>query len=334
MKDMIQDLLSRDAYPERTEDVGFVQTHISSVFILDEFVYKIKKPVNFGFLDFTTLKKRKHFCTREVELNSRVSEGVYLGVYPITFDGERYRIGGDGEVVDYAVKMRRLPNEALMKVHFENGTLKMDDIERVAKAIADFHTRAEHSEEIAKFGSIETVKFNTNENFQQTEKYLDISIPREEFNDLKKWTTDFYAANRALFEKRIEAGKIKDCHGDLHMEHVCLTDPIIIFDCIEFNERFRYSDTAADIAFLLMDLDFSGGYSFSEHLLETYLGYSGEEGINDLVNFYKVYRSYVRGKVTSFQLDDPNIEEMEKEKAKAKAKNYFSLAHSYIKENG
>ena len=332
MSKMINDLMNPDAFPEKTERVSLVQTHISNVFITDCFVYKIKKPVNFGFLDFSTLPKRKYYCTQEIELNNRLSSDVYLGVLPVTFDGRSHKIGNQkGEVIDYAVQMRRLPDGALMKCRFNNGTLSPKDIEKTVKVIAEFHKGAESSEEIGAFGKPNVIKFSTDENFQQTKEFIGISIDKNQYHSLKDWTDSFYENSTDLFIQRIRDKKIRDCHGDLHMEHVCLTEPITIFDCIEFNDRFRYVDTASDLTFLLMDLEFNGGPELSEILYKAYLTYSGESDIDLLIRFYKIYRAYVRGKVNSFQLNDPNIDETRKAKAVETAQRYFALACSYIR---
>jgi uncharacterized protein len=333
MSEMIDDLMLTSAYPEESISVKLVQTHISTVFISDNFVYKIKKPVNFGFLDFSTLEKRKYYCKKEVELNNRFSKDVYLGVYPVTFDGKKHAISGKGTIVDYAVKMKRLSDEDLLKTRFKKGTVTSDDIKRIANAISTFHKRSINSKEIDEFGKLEAVKYNTDENFEQTKDFIDKSISKKQFNDLKNWTDEFYKKNQKIFLQRVGNKKIRDCHGDLHMEHICLTDPIIIFDCIEFNDRFRYSDILSDIAFLLMDLEFNGGYDLSEKLCKTYLEQIGEnddEVIHGLIAFYKIYRAYVRGKVTSFILNDSNITDDKKINAKNIAKKYFKLANSYI----
>ena len=330
---LINDLKQPSAYPETTENVILIQTHISIVFVCDEFVYKIKKPVNFGFLDFSTLEKRKYYCNREVELNSRFSKNVYLGIYPVTFNGTKHTINGKGKTVEYAVKMRRLSDEDLLKSRFKKGIVTSKDIERIGEAIAAFHKKSKQSKEINKFGNLDMIKFNTDENFQQTVEFIENSITKRQYYALKNWTDKYYKEHKELFAKRVNNGKIRDCHGDLHMEHICLTDPIIIFDCIEFNDRFRYSDTLSDIAFLLMDLEFNGGDSLSEQLCKVYLTHSDEmddDSIYDLINFYKVYRSYVRGKVTSFILKDSTVPNDKKIKAKNTAQRYFKLAYSYV----
>ena len=332
---MIDDLMHPSSYPDMSGKITLAQTHISNVFIGDDYVYKVKKPVNFGFLDFSTLEKRKYYCNKEVELNNRFSEGVYLGVYPVTFDGKKHTISGKGEVVDYAVKMRRLSDEDLLKTRFKKGIVSPEDIEGIGNATANIHKKALQSKEIDEFGKLEAVKLNTDENFQQTEDFIGNSITKEQFYDLRKWTDGFYNKHRDLFARRIKNKKIRDCHGDLHMEHICLTDPIIIFDCIEFNNRFRYIDTASDIAFLLMDLEYNGGNKLSKQLSEAYLSSVGENDdlVYDLINFYKVYRAYVRGKVTSFILNDSSVPDDKKTEARDIAQRYFSLSYSYISED-
>jgi aminoglycoside phosphotransferase family enzyme len=329
---MIDDLLDPASLPDATERVSLVQTHISLVFVADEFVYKVKKPVNFGFLDFTTLEKRRHYCFQEVSLNQRLAENVYLGVLPISYDGRRYRVGelGGGDVVDYAVKMKKIPQHTLMKSLFSRGELREEHLREIAHTLADFHLTAEQSLDIDEFGKPEAFKVNTDENFEQTERYKGITIEEGDFYALREWTDSFYEENGGLFWNRIREGKIRDCHGDLHMEHICFTDKLSIIDCIEFNDRFRYSDILADIAFLLMDLEYQGGKGFADQLWKFYGQQAGEEGMEALLAFYKVYRAYVRGKVTSFRLDDDQIGSQEKMAAVQTATSYFRLAYSYI----
>jgi hypothetical protein len=331
MPSLIEDLLDPAALPDRTRSVTLVQTHISMVFVADEFVYKVKKPVNFGFLDFSTLEKRRHFCHQEVVLNSRLSKGLYLGVLPVTHDGRRHRMGEIcGEVVEYAVKMKRIPDEFLMKFLFSRGELTRGHLQRIASALAAFHGSTATSPEIRDFGRPEAFKLNTDENFEQTEKYIGTTLSRDDFNALRGWTADFYGRQEGRFLERVRADRIRDCHGDLHMEHICLTEEIHIFDCIEFNDRFRYSDTLSDIAFLLMDLEYHGGEKYSRMLWGLYKDLAREGDVEALLTFYKVYRAYVRGKVTSFQLDDESIPPTAKEQAVERARKYFALAREYI----
>jgi aminoglycoside phosphotransferase family enzyme len=331
MSSMIQDLLNPAHLPDQTERVSLVQTHISMVLIGDRFVYKIKKPVDFGFLDFTTLDKRRYYCNQEVKLNRRLSRDLYLGVVPILYDGFHYRMGeGEGRIVEYAVRMKRLPEEMLMKSVFFRGELNETHLRRIAEVLARFHKGARNSDEIDAFGYPDAIKVNTDENFAQTEKYIGTTIEKKDFNELKRWTSSWYASTGNTFMDRVKGKHVRDCHGDLHMEHICLTEDLPIFDCIEFNDRFRYTDTLNDIAFLLMDLEYHGGNRDSAVLWDFYRGQSREGEVESLLAFYKVYRAYVRGKVTSFQLDDERIEPDTKEEAIRTAKRYFQLARSYI----
>lgn len=341
---LIRELKRPEAYPETVGWPKFVQTHISWVFITEKFAYKIKKPVNFGFLDFSTLEKRKYYCRREVELNSRLAPEIYLGVCPITEHNDKIRItdGKDPEnsgiletddIVEYCVKMKRIPDEVLMRNVFDTGRLGSKEICSIAWTIAEFHRTARGSGEIDRFGTKDMVKFNTDENFEQTREFVGRSISKDRYESIKNWTTEFYQKHGEIFEERIRSRKIRDCHGDLHMEHVCLTEPVTIIDCIEFNDRFRYSDTVSDIAFLIMDLEYNNGGELANELYLSYIEHSHEtdnELFDLLLNFYKVYRSYVRGKVLSFQLNDPNIPDEKKKQAATAAGKYFELASKYI----
>ena len=336
MSTMIEDLLRPENLPDPTDTVKLVQTHISLVFVADRFVYKVKKPVNFGFLDFSTLDKRKFYCHKEIELNSRLSKDIYLDLLAVTRHGDNFKIESapSGEVVDYAVKMRRIPEEGLMKNLFSNRTLTRQHLRRLARVLADFHSQADTGPEIEVFGRPERFKINTDENFEQVEPYIGMSIDKETFSAIKDWTLQFYEKNENMFFERIKQGKVKDGHGDLHMEHICFEDDrISIFDCIEFNDRFRYADQLADISFLLMDLDFHDGAEHARFFWDCYKEAAFEGEVEGLLTFYKVYRAFVRGKVNSFQLNDPEIPPEGKEKATQIARKYFSLAFDYVRKH-
>ena len=331
MPSLLTDLLEPSSLPDSTQKVLVVQTHISIVFVAEAFVYKVKKPVNFGFLDFSTLEKRKYYCQQEVKLNRRLSKNLYVDVLPITFDGQRHHVGGEsGEIVEYAIKMRRIPEDWLMKAIYERGELNKGHLEGLAKVLADFHATADRSEEIETYGRPEKVRVNTDENFVQIAKYIGFTVSHDDFCALRDWTEGFYTSFPHLFQERIQKGRIRDCHGDLHMEHICLTEGFPIFDCIEFNDRFRYADTLSDIAFLLMDLDYHGGQYWSLILWDAYRRQADEREEEPLIPFYKAYRAVVRGKVNSFQLDDGAIDAEGKKQAQVTAQRYFALARSYI----
>lgn len=334
MGTLIEDLLKPQALPHPAGRVELVQTHISLVFVADEFVYKIKKPVDFGFLNFTTPELRLHFCQEEVRLNRRLSPDMYLGVLNVVFDGENYslRETSGGDVVDYAVWMKRIPQDRLMKALLAKGELAEAHLRELASLLARFARKAETSPEIARFGEPDRFRVNTDENFAQTEAYIGRTIEPQEHLDLKRWTNEFYEKREELFRERIRQGHIRDCHGDLHMEHICFAEPLCVFDCIEFNDRFRYSDTLSDIAFLLMDLEFHGAWDVAARLWDLYREMAGEGDVQELLRFYKVYRAFVRGKVNGFRLEDPVIPQEEKAEAAREARRYFQLAMYYIGE--
>ena len=329
-KPVVDALLSQEAYPEDPGEIELIQTHISFVFLTKNFVYKVKKPVNFGFLDFSTLKKRRFFCEKELELNRRLCPEIYLEVVPIN-KSSIIKINGAGETVEYALKMKRLPQEKIMTVLINENKVDNKTIDEIAKKIAQFHSKAQTSTEIEEFGSLKIIKVNWDENFSQTQKYIDKTIPAVKFQFIQNKVNSFMKTREPLFEKRIKNGKIRDCHGDLHSGNIFITDKICIFDAIEFNDRFRYSDVASDVAFLAMDLDFQKRSDLSAYFIEKYVLYSKDEQLLMLLPFYKCYRAYVRGKVISFKLDDPNVSIEEKAAATKDAQAYFKLAADYAK---
>jgi aminoglycoside phosphotransferase family enzyme len=329
-KQVVEALMKPEAYDEDSGSVELVQTHISFVFLTVNFVYKVKKAVNLGFLDFTTLEKRRLFCEKELELNRRLCGDMYLEVVPIN-KSDAIKIKGAGETVEYAVKMKRMPQEKMLSKLLERNKVDNELIDRIAKVIAEFHSKAETNRRISEFGSLVVIETNWKENFEQTEEYIGKTISTEEFKLIHAKVEDFMKRNMSFFEKRIAESRIRDCHGDIHSGNIFVTDRIYIFDAIEFNERFRYSDVAADVAFLAMDLDFKERTDLSDFFVERYVKYCGDQELTKLLPFYKCYRAYVRGKVVSFKLQDPNVRSGEKSTALKEAKAYFKLAATYAK---
>jgi aminoglycoside phosphotransferase family enzyme len=326
----VEALLKPQAYPHKPEKVELVQTQMSFIFLSGEYVYKIKKPVNLGYLDYTILERRHFFCEQEVKLNRRLCPSVYLAVVPVVEEKSELRIEGRGKAIEYAVKMKQLPQHRMMDVLLPRGQVTPEMVARVGEKLVCFHQKAETNQEIAAFGGLDVIRGNCDENFAQTEKYIGFAIFRAKYEGIKGYTDDFIKSNAQLFGKRVREGRIKDCHGDLHAAHVCFTDDICIYDCIEFNDRFRYCDVASEIAFLAMDLDRYQRVDLSRHLVNTYVKLSHDTEILSLLGFYKCYRAYVRGKVESFKLDDPLISQDEKTRALESARGYFQLAESYL----
>ena len=343
---IVEALLKPQAYPHKPQEIKLVQTQMSFLFLTGDYVYKVKKPVDLGYLDYTTMEKRRFFCCREVELNRRLCPEIYLAVVPITMSlrgasepkpraKRRGRsnllcVEGEGKAIEYAVKMRQLPQNCMMDVLLLNSQVTHEMINRVAEKLANFHRKAATNPEIAAFGNLSVIRQNCDENFAQTEKYIGASIPARKYEQIKSYTNNFINSNSSLFGKRVREDKIRDCHGDLHAAHICFVDDICIYDCIEFNDRFRYCDVASELAFLAMDLDRYQRADLSQHLVNTYVELSQDKELLNLLNFYKCYRAYVRGKVESFKLGDPYIPEEEKARVLATARRYFELAESYI----
>ncbi|HEX7363632.1 MAG TPA: phosphotransferase [Dehalococcoidia bacterium] len=328
--DFVEALLRPETYAHQPQQVELVQTQMSFIFLAGDLVYKVKKPVDLGYLDYTTLEKRRFFCQQELELNRRLCPEAYLEVVPIVTRQGQILLGGGGEVIEYAVKMKFLPADRMMDKLLPQNLVTEDMLARVAEKLAAFHGQAKTSTDIGTYGKPEAIKVNSDENFGQTEKYIDISIPANSYRKIKAYNDNFLKSNKSLFNKRIEEGRIKDCHGDLHAAHVCISNGICIYDCIEFNDRFRYGDVASEIAFLAMDLDRFRHPELSRAFVDAYVRLSGDKDLLQLLNFYKCYRAYVRGKVTSFMLDDKYIPETEKPELLATAKMYFELAGSYV----
>ncbi len=326
----VQKLLQPEIYPHPAEKVELIQTHISFVTIAGDSVYKWKKPVDFGFLDFSTLEKRKHFCHRELELNQRLCPELYLEVVTITRNGDQFELNGQGEVVEYGIKMNRMDESGMMSKRIAAGTLTTAELDRLVDVLVPFYENAAQDDAIDEFGKAENFQVNVVENFEQTEGFIGKGgLTRELFDFVKGYSMDFLARTE-VFQKRIEEKKIRDCHGDLYSANICFDgDMTYVFDCIEFNERFRYSDVAADIGFLAMDLDFHGLDDLSHYFVKKYQDVSGDAGIRDVLNFYKVYRAYVRAKIALFTASDPAVDKAVVEKCLADSATYFQLAKRY-----
>jgi aminoglycoside phosphotransferase family enzyme len=302
-----------------------IQTHTSWVIVLDRVVYKIKKPVNFGFLDYSTLEKRRENCEKEVLLNRRLCRRVYLGVVPISEVEDEILVEDDRNIVEYAVKMLRIPEESLLSNRL--ATVSAEDMKRLAGVVWEFHKRAERVDE---FGKPEVMRYNTDENFQQTEAYVGRTISSEDYDFIRLKTERFYEKHGEVFYRRMEEGRVRDGHGDIRLEHVAfLEDGVCIFDCIEFNDRFRYGDVLNDMCFLSMELDFAGYGELAKIYEGEYKRLSKDPDFELMLPFFKCYRAYVRGKVASFLLDDPHVDSSQKEEAMERARRLFLLSRRY-----
>ncbi|HEK25532.1 MAG TPA: gluconokinase [Hydrogenobaculum sp.] len=298
-----------------------IQTHSSFVIITDDVVYKIKKPVNFGFLDYSTLEKRKLYSYKELEINKRLCSDIYIDVLPISKIDDGYEFS-DKNIVEYAVKMKRVNDELFMINRLKDLTNK--DIENVAKRVARFHLE---TKKVYDFDVYNQMKFNTDENFEQTKEFIGKTIEQEDYDFIKDKVNSFYQKHKDLFYKRQKEGYVVDGHGDIRLEHVVMVKDICIMDAIEFNDRFRIQDQINDMCFLSMELELKGYKDFAKIYEDAYKNATKDKDFEIFLDFYKCYRAYVRGKVTSFLLNDPHVEN--KDSVVESAKRFFKLAKEY-----
>ncbi len=308
-----------------------IETHISWVFLGPRDVFKVKRPVDLGFLDFTTLDARRAACDAEVRLNRRLAADVYLGVVPITRDAKgMHAFGGAGEVVDYAVRMRRLRLDRRADQLLGVGSLGPADIDRLAEHIARFHAEARCDVETSRHGTVDRIRENVRENFSQTRDSIGDYLTTAQAREIETWQLSVLR-DEPRFAARIEGGRVRDGHGDLRLEHVYFEEDgsIAIIDCIEFNDRFRFGDVCADIAFLSMDLAWQGRVELAERFLASYARISNDYELYSVVNFYESYRAFVRGKVATLLAEDAEASVDARERARQEARRYFMLSLAF-----
>lgn len=329
---LVQHMLQPEFYPHPVEaPIRLLQTHVSYVFLTGDYAYKLKKPVNFGFLDYSTLEKRQHFCQEELKLNQRGAALLYLEVVPVYQSGDTFQLEGSGEPVEYAVKMRQFPQDTLLSQVFERGELTEAVLRGLAEAIAQFHQAATTNDEIRSFGTVEAVRQPFDENYEQTAGFIGGPQTQAQFDGTQAYTDQFFATQADLLQQRIDGNWIRACHGDLHLNNIChWQDQLLLFDCIEFNKPFRFVDVMYDIAYIVMDLTAQGRTDLAATFISHYVEQTGDwEGLQ-ILPLYVSRQAYVRAKVTSFLLGDPAIPEDVKQQASAKAAQYYTLAHDYV----
>jgi len=280
------------------EQVTVLETHISYVLLTGRYAYKLKKAVDFGFLDFTTLAARRHFCEEELRLNRRLAFVLYLDVVPITGSVDAPIVGGDGIAIEYAVKMREFPQDALASRSLSRGELVPANIDALAVKVAAFHGAIEVAAAGAGFGAPEGILQRAQDNCSALLPLLDDPAERAEIDALVAWTAREHAARRGAFLRRVEEGFVRECHGDLHLGNIARIDgELTIFDCIEFNPALRWIDVISEVAFTVMDLKDRGHADLGHRFLNAYLERTGDYGGLAVLRFYLVYRALVRAKI-------------------------------------
>lgn len=325
----IKQLLNPTFYDHPVDRVELIETHISWIFLAGDFAYKVKKPVNYGFLDFSTLQKRHYFCREELRLNRRIAPQFYLAVVAIGGDPDKPELNGF-PVLEYAVKMKRFPQERQLDRMLTAGQLTSAHLEKFAANIAAIHQRIASAAADTPYGAPQSVMEPVLQNFRQIRPLLSDDDKLSQLDQLESWSLSAYEQLRELLQQRKVAGFIRECHGDIHLGNMAwYSDEPLLFDCIEFNVNLHWIDTINDIAFLIMDLDDRGEKVLAGHFLNCYLRATGDYAGMSLLAFYKVYRALVRAKVIGLRLSQPGLSESERACDQKLLSSYLDLASSY-----
>lgn len=315
-------------YPHPVSGIDRRDTHISTVFLTGHWVYKLKKPVDFGFLDFRRLQDRRRFCEREVSLNRRLTRDIYHSVVSIHQTGENaFSLQPGGKIVEYAVRMKQLPEDACLQHRLRKNQVRPSQMKQLGKMLARFYEKTDRARSIDCYGQPTVIAYNMEENFRQLKPYVGDMLDREKWECIRQVSRSFFCDHQALFVRRIAEKRIRDGHGDLRTDHVYFHEGIQIIDCIEFNERFRYGDAALDLSFLHMDLEHMGFSELSRDFLNAYVAASDDLGMYALLDFYASYRAVVMVKIHCLRLQE--AEEPEKEKIESEIQHYLNQAYQY-----
>lgn len=322
--EILEIMMQASFYPHPVETIQRRETHISTVFLTGPFVYKIKKPVDLGFLDFTSLEKRQHYCRQEIALNRRLSHGVYIDAVPIAYHDGTYTLGGTGAPVEFAVKMHQLADTDSMQQRLQGAALDDRDIESLVRLLAGFYAQA------TTVGDVDpAATLAWEDNLQLTEAFAGVWIDRRQFEFVRSASRSFYRRHQNLFHRRRKDGKIKDGHGDLRSDHIYFTKSgIQIIDCIEFNDRLRLLDMANDLAFLVMDLEYTHFPETARSLIRWYVKLTDDVGALPLLPFFCCYRAMVRCKVSCFNIRE-NLSQGADSDMRSAAGRYLAMAHGY-----
>lgn len=340
----IANILRPEAFDHPVKNIELIETHISAVVLTGDFVYKIKKPVDFGFLDFSTLEKRHACCMEELRLNRRMAPEIYLDVVAITGSPESPLIGGSGEAIEYAVKMAQFPQSAQLDHRLAAGQLRPEHMDAIAHMVADFHQRIDVADDTMDFGTKDAVYQPVDENFRQIDEHIDTTPYAGTLAMLEQWSRAGYQRLSSVFEQRKHDGFIRECHGDMHLRNMLWLGSVeggaeaeveggrpLVFDCIEFNANLRWIDVISEVAFLVMDLQSRQQPQLANRFLNSYLEATGDYAGISVLSFYLCYRALVRAKVDALRLEQKNLAPQERAQSLAEFESYLELASSYAK---
>ncbi len=326
MNEIVEALKNPSAYPHPVERIELKETHISWVFLTGDYAYKIKKNVKFNVVDYSSLEKRKLFTEKELALNKRLCEPLYLSVVKIVKESGKIKISDAGEAIEYALKMKELPQDKLLSSMLERGDVGKELIEKIAKVMVEFFNRTNGSDNRIVNNFIELKKKFWESCFTSVREF---HAPHLE---IERKVHEFFERNAGLLEKRIEENMVKDLHGDAHSRNIFIDgNNIYIYDCIEFDDELRHEDIAYEVSALSMDLDFHDRRDLAQHYIDTYLRLSGDNDAIKLFPFYLCYWAYVRGMVTGFQATNEQDAE-EKQELQETSEKYFQLASHYAED--
>jgi len=327
---LVKSLLNDSLYETKPCHFDVIETHISSVILTGTDAYKIKKPLNLGFLDFSSLEQRRYFCQEELRLNRRLAADMYLDVVPIYGSHKAPSFEATGEPIEYAVHMKQFAQATLLPNIASRNELTLEHMNALAKQMADFHARARVANEDTAFGEPQALFFPVQENFDQLRPLVNEPDNIQILGQLETWSKTRFSDLQDALNNRKKNGFIRECHGDLHLGNMTLQDnKIVIFDGIEFNDLFRWIDVISDLAFTLMDLDERGLTAHANRLLNQYLDISGDYAALELVSFYKVYRALVRAKITAIRLSQNSVNSAEAVQLNQQLTRYIHLARHY-----
>jgi len=332
-RELVAALADPSRYPHPVESVEHLETHISHILLAGDYAYKIKKPLNLGFLDFTSLSRRNFYCNEELRLNRRLAPDLYLACIAICGSAADPVLGGEPDkAIEYAVKMRRFPQSALLDKQLADEVLQRRHADALARQLADFHGAIAHAAAASPFGSPERILQPALDNFTQTRPLLNGAEFLEQLSLLEEWTRLAYQRLRNHLAARKADGFIRECHGDLHLGNMIRQDDrIAIFDCIEFNDDFRWIDVMSDLAFLTMDLCRRQASELAWRLLNVYLEFSGDYAGLAVLPFYQVYRAMVRAKIAAIRRHQPDLDASQRQAVRDECLAYLNLAHSFTR---
>ncbi len=327
---IIQAMQTPEFYDHDISTITMLQTHISWVFLTGEYAYKVKKPVDFGFLNFTELSQRKHFCEEEIRLNKRLADKVYIGTVRITGKESNPTLNAAGEAIEYAVKMRQFEQSQLANNLLDSNKLTSQHIDDIADQVANFHQSIETSGSESQLGTADSVNAPVIQNFDQLDPLIKDEQAMAQLARLRSWSEAEFSKISSILQQRKASGFVRECHGDMHLGNMALINKqITIFDGIEFNDEFRWIDVMSEVAFLFMDLCDRKQSAFAYRFLNHYLEHTGDyEGIQ-VLRFYLVYRAMVRAKIASFTLLTPDLSAAEQQKTIQQYSSYSDLAEQF-----